>query len=197
MYTLFHVSKDHVQNPNTEILILGTFNAPVHDGPHFFYDRNRNHLWRLLPDCWGEPSLKVDAKKLSKEALVKNVEQKKKWITGKKIDFADMIVSLRSQPIKRVDSEDDNLTRDNNIDGIVKEWNDVIGIIKKLPKLKAVFFTRMTLTGIPNIKSKVLEIEDYCVRNRIRFGYLHTPSRLLLGYDGVLEQWKQTIFQTR
>lgn len=50
-----HKFIDHQLNPNTMVLIVGTFNPNVNNNEaDFFYGRNRNYLWRLLPIAFGQ-----------------------------------------------------------------------------------------------------------------------------------------------
>ena len=49
----------HQISPQTETLILGTFNPETPDNEtEFFYGRRRNYLWRLLPSAYGGNDLK-------------------------------------------------------------------------------------------------------------------------------------------
>lgn len=59
MITVQHRFLDHQINPDTETLIIGTFNPDAADNnADFFYGRSRNYLWRLLPLAYGETDLK-------------------------------------------------------------------------------------------------------------------------------------------
>ncbi|PZR02923.1 MAG: hypothetical protein DI539_27210, partial [Flavobacterium psychrophilum] len=78
-----HKFLNHQISLDTEILILGTFNPDVPNGPTFYYGRPRNFLWQLLPGCWGLPSLKVSP-----------LHAKLAFIAAHKIDFADLIESV-------------------------------------------------------------------------------------------------------
>ena len=47
-----------------KILIIGTFNPDVTcNDAEFFYGRAKNFFWRLLPEVFGEESLKGDVQK--------------------------------------------------------------------------------------------------------------------------------------
>lgn len=161
---------------HTEILIIGTFNPETPENKaDFFYGRVQNHLWNLLPAAFGEPFLKNSSK-----------EEKIRFITQRKIGFIDLISSVN------VDKPDDY--RDDYIDGQVVEWTDVIGQMQQLHNLKKVCVTRKTFSGIPNIRKRILEVEEYCKQNTIYFRYLVTPSR---GYTHLKQQEWDNFFQSK
>jgi G:T/U-mismatch repair DNA glycosylase len=57
-------------DPDTEILIIGTFNPDTAGNEaDFFYGRQRNFLWTLLPYAFGEANLK-NASRNDKEILL-------------------------------------------------------------------------------------------------------------------------------
>jgi G:T/U-mismatch repair DNA glycosylase len=160
MNLVSHKFSHHKPRLDTEILILGTFNPNVPEGPDFFYGRPRNFLWSLLPGVWGLESLK--------EAGLKT---KKEFLNLYLIDFVDLIDSLEV-----AEGEESNVD-DDFIDGHVLKWKEINQIIETLPNLKAVYFTRKTFNGIPQMKAKILIIEQYCRLKGIRFCKLETPSR--------------------
>ena len=156
-----HKFIDHQLNPNTKYLIIGTFNPNVNNNEaDFFYGRNRNFLWKLLPLAFGEIDLKQA-----------DLENKMAFIQRNDIDFIDLIKSIE------IENGQENNYLDNYIDGIVVEWNAVLYELKKLPNLLKVAFTRSTFQGIPNIHAKILEIQNYCQDNNIDFACLKTPAR--------------------
>ena len=59
MVIVAHKFKNHHIQPDTEILVIGTFSP---DAPKnladFFYGRNRNNLWKLIPFAFDKESLK-------------------------------------------------------------------------------------------------------------------------------------------
>lgn len=154
---------------STEIIIIGTFNPDTPENKaDFFYGRTQNHLWTLLPEAFGETSLKTGGK-----------EAKARFMAQHKIDFMDVIQS--------VDVEKPDDYRDDYIDACVVEWTDVVGQLRQLPALRKVCITRKTVSGIPNIRKRFLEIELYCRENKIQFQYLITPAR---GYTvAKQEEW--------
>jgi len=161
MSTIKHRFLDHQINPETEILILGTFNPDTKKNEaDFFYGRSRNHLWRLLPTAFNKP----DLKKLSKQ-------EKLSFIKQNRIDFIDLISELEVE-----DGQEANYD-DKFIDSRVTKWRDVIIEIQKLKKLRKIVFTRNSFGGIPNIKIHKEMIQDYCFKNGIFFKDLHSPSR--------------------
>jgi hypothetical protein len=160
MPTILHKFRNHQLNPQTEILILGTFNPDIPDEVDFFYGRSRNFLWHLLPQCWGLAPLK-DAPLSSKQ----------EFMTQYKIDFADLIHSLEIP-----EGQEEN-TDDTFVDSHVKEWKDIIQLIGTLPNLKAVYFARKTFNGIPNMRIQINMVSEYCKEKGIRICKLETPAR--------------------
>lgn len=161
MVKIIHRFLDHQINPQTETLILGTFNPETpNNEATFFYGRQRNHLWRLLPAAYGHDNLKGAT-----------VDQKLNLMRRYRIDFADLIAEIE------VDEGQEANYDDAYIDGRVKQWNDIEYVIRGLPNLKRVGFTRKTLTGIPHMKSRITGIGEYCALRNIVFQALITPSR--------------------
>ena len=59
MTKIKHRFVDHKIDVNTEILVVGTFNPETPENiADFFYGRQRNFLWTLMPTAFGENSLK-------------------------------------------------------------------------------------------------------------------------------------------
>ena len=137
MPVILNKFREYQVSPNTEVLILGNFSADSSDAPDFFYGRAKSFLWHLLPQCWGLDSLK--------EATLK---EKNDFMSKYKIDFADLIDALDVP-----DGEEANVD-DSFIDSHVQKWKDIISLIDQLPNLKAVYFTRKTFNGAPNIKAE-------------------------------------------
>ncbi|EOR94292.1 hypothetical protein ADIARSV_2533 [Arcticibacter svalbardensis MN12-7] len=160
MPIIFNKFKEHKTSPLAEILILGTFNPDTIDGPDFYYGRSRNFLWHLLPECWGVEDLK--------EAELK---YKKAFMQQYKVDFADVIDALEIP-----EGEEENVD-DAFIDSHVQQWNNIIGIIDTMPQLKAVYFTRKTFNGIPNMRAQMKLVSTHCLQKGIRFCKLDTPAR--------------------
>ena len=155
-----HKFLDHVVSPDTEILILGTFN-PEKQGneAEFFYGRRRNFLWTILSECYGVQNLKN-----------RTTGDKIAFARQRKIDFIDLVKSANYE------KEDVNYD-DVALDGKVREWNNVKELILKLPALKKVALTRKTLRNIPNMSNEILKIEKICKERNIDFACLVTPSR--------------------
>lgn len=161
MIRVQHRFSDHQINPETETLIIGTFNpeTPKNDA-EIFYGRKRNYFWKLLPIAFGERDLK-GLPKMRKIEFIRNY----------KIDLIDLIEELEVE-----EGEEANYD-DAYIDSRVTRWKDVIGVIDALPNLKRVGLTRKTFSGIPNMKKKVEAIQEHCVIKGIPFKALTTPSR--------------------
>jgi len=156
-----HKFRNHMVSKETKILILGTFHPDIATDADFFYGRPRNYLWRILPGCFKQPDLKNSElnKKLS---FMKNYH----------IDFMDLICCLD------IPEEGDMFNyNDSFIDRYINKYNDLTHIISELQNLTAVYFTRITFNNIPNIKNEILLIQKYCSKEKIRFDFLHTPSR--------------------
>ena len=166
----YHVPED------TEILIVGTFNPDKIDNEaEFFYGRNRNFLWRILSESFGVDDLKPKSK-----------EEKEKFAVSKKIGFIDLI--------KTVDYEDEKVDYDDiKLDCKTKEWNSVDDLVKKLPYLKKVIFTRKNFAGIPNIKEKIAKLQKVCLDSEIDFACLSTPARFI--NEKKLLEWKKFLLK--
>lgn len=161
MGTLKHRFSDHKINPETETLIIGTFNPETEDNDaEFFYGRGRNFLWRLLPTAFQEEDLKQ-----------KDKQEKLAFIKKRKIDFIDLILQIE------VENGQETNYLDSYIDSRKIEWREIISEIKKLKSLKRVCFTRKTFSGIPKMQEKIEEVQAYCLKNDIFFKAMTTPAR--------------------
>jgi len=159
---IHHRFKGRAVNPKTETLIVGTFNPETpQNKADFFYGRPQNHLWRLLPVACGESSLKKAS-----------LEAKQAFIAKYRIDFLDLIDAVAVEP-----GEEANYF-DRYLDSRVLRWKSVTSTMDELRDLKRVCFTRKTLSGMPNIKMKLDEVERYCVQRGLAFKQLLTPSRI-------------------
>lgn len=161
--TIKHKFRDHKISPNTETLILGTFN-PDYSGSEidFFYGRPRNFLWKLLPIAFQKQNLKESS-----------LAEKLEFMKFANVDFIDLISEVNVQNEKNFD--------DSYLDDKVTKWNCIISRIGELPDLKRVCFTRKTFTGIKNIHVKIDEIQRHCKNNSIDFILLMTPARYYSG----------------
>jgi hypothetical protein len=84
MIKIPHRFLDHQIDPETETLIIGTFNPETaNNEAEFFYGRSRNYLWRLLPLAFGEKNLKEHTK-----------QEKLEFIKKHHIDFIDLIEEI-------------------------------------------------------------------------------------------------------
>jgi G:T/U-mismatch repair DNA glycosylase len=142
-----------------QILIIGTFNPDTPENiAEFFYGRQRNFLWRLLPVAFCDESLKN-----------KDPQRKIEYIKEKRIGFIDLIAEVDVSEVANYD--------DAYLDSKVNSWRKVISEIQTLDHLKKVCFTRKTFAGIPVMKTKIEEIRTYCETAGIQFKYLTTPAR--------------------
>lgn len=154
-----HRFLNHTIDPETEILIIGTFNPDTPENEaDFFYGRQRNFLWTLVPKSFGDESLKNHTK-----------QEKLNYIRRQKIDFIDLICEVDVDEVSNYD--------DAYLDSRVISWRDVISEIEQLKKLKKVCFSRKSFSGIPNMKEKIEAVRLYCDKSGIRFMYLTTPAR--------------------
>ena len=157
-----HLHYGYAPDPDTEILIIGTFNPGAKSNKaDFFYGRPKNHLWTLLTTSFKEHDLKAQTK-----------EKKIGFIRKHKIDFTDLISAISIPHGSETDY------RDSFIDDKVTEWNDIISIISDIKNLKKVCFTRKTFSDIPNIKRKIEEVREYCETHGIIFKNMITPARI-------------------
>ncbi|MGN6508971.1 MAG: hypothetical protein ACTHLD_05880 [Chitinophaga sp.] len=167
-----HRFLNHVIDRKTEILVIGTFNPDTEKNiADFFYGRQRNFLWTLIPAAFGEASLKGKSK-----------EDKLDFIKRFKIDFIDLIAEVNVEEVANYD--------DSYIDGKVTEWRNVVAALDKLTDLKKVCLTRKSFGDIPNMKVKIDEVRSYCEKRKIHFQCLATPSR----FYGVEKQTAWTNF---
>jgi len=161
MKVIKHRFLDHKINPETEILILGTFNPDTEKNEaDFFYGRSHNYLWRLLPVAFNKP----DLKKASKQEKISFIEQMK-------IDFVDLIEEIQ------VKEGDEANYDDAFIDNKVIKWQNIITKIEQLNNLKKILLTRKTDSDIPNMRKQIKIIKDYCNEHNIKFDVLPTPAR--------------------
>jgi len=158
---ILHKFRNHKISPDTNILIIGTFNPDVQGNEaDFFYGRSRNFLWSLLPKVFGEKSLKPST-----------LEEKQLFKRRYGIDFIDLIDEIE------VEAGNENNYADVFIDDKVTAWKDIISVIKFNQNIRQIYFTRKTFERIPYIRKKIKEIENFCKLKNIRFSCLPTPAR--------------------
>ena len=161
MTTVRHRFLNHQLNPETKMLIIGTFNPEVADNAaEFFYGRSRNYLWRLLPIAFGEIDLKGASNR-----------EKLEFIIRREIDFIDLIEEIE------VDEGQEANYYDGYIDSKVTRWKNIISEIDKLTNMKGVCFTRKTFSDIPNMKKQIDIIRLHCESKQIPFKAMTTPAR--------------------
>jgi len=101
------------------------------------------------------------------------------------IDFADLIAEVD------VPAGEEANVNDQFIDSRVTEWRQIEELLAARPQIRAVYFTRKTFSGIPNIKIRVQHLKRYCNANGIRFCCLPTPARN--GGADKQQQWNAAI----
>ena len=169
-----HKFREHEINPDTKMLIIGTFNPDVDNNKAtFFYGRDRNFLWSLLPKAFNKESLKKS-----------NNQEKLEFIKEHNIDFVDLISEIE------IDEGQENNYGDDYIDKKVTIWNDIVGNILKKLNIKEVYFTRTTFSNIPNMERKINKIEQFCEDSKIKFECLLTPARF--ENEDKLNSWKKS-----
>ncbi|OGS71125.1 MAG: hypothetical protein A3G95_08905 [Flavobacteria bacterium RIFCSPLOWO2_12_FULL_31_7] len=158
-----------------EYLFVGTFNPSWDfnnaEQADYFYGRNRNFFWRILPEVFENESLKNNH-------LIDKIE----YLRKNKIGLTDLIISVENaNESSKVDV--DNLTigfSDNVLNNYILEFNteNIINLITKNSKtIKGVFLTRSTLNNINQIRDEWAEIERFCLKNKINTNRLLTPAR--------------------
>lgn len=159
MARIRHRFSSHLPAASTEILFLGTFNpdTPENDAD-FFYGRKRNFLWTLLPQVFGEMSLKNSS-----------TTQKRAFIRRFNLDFLDLILEVNVAEVANY--------RDDYLDDKITSWRDVIAELERLQHLRKVCFTRKTFSGIPNIRKQLEVIRAYCESRKLEWILLPTPTR--------------------
>jgi len=148
---------------NTEILILGTFNPDVPaNKANYYYSRPQNHFWKLIPIALGT---NLDLRKATKDEKIRFCEQFN-------IDFLDLISEIEVNP-----GEESNYS-DDFIDSKIKSWTPVEEFLLRMPKLKCIYFTRKTFSGIKNIRLRLKSIQEFCTQRNIELTFLPTPARI-------------------
>lgn len=180
-----HKFRDHVIQEDTRILIVGTFNPDVEGNcATFFYGRDNNDLWKLLPELlYAEPLQSL------KNAPV---EEKKAFMAEHKIDFVDLIKVLDGVPREEAANYEDEFI-DQYTDH-PDAWFDVKGLIQSTPSIKAVYLTRKTFnTKVKNMRQQAKELKDFCSRSGIRCAGLITPSRMYRDMNHKRNKWRETL----
>ena len=158
---ILHKFLNHSINPETEILIIGTFNPDVAGNEvSFFYGRPRNFLWRYLPFAFNKEDLKYSTDGEKFDFMKKN-----------KIDFIDLIKIVDVEVGQELNFDD------NYLDGRIIEYNDILNLVANLKNLKKIIFTRSTFIGIPNIRLSIENIEQYCNIHDISTIRIISPAR--------------------
>ena len=168
-----HRFTEHGLSPNTETLIIGTFNpeAPSNKA-EFFYSTGRNYLWRILPSAFGGESLQG-----------KSAAEKRGFIRAKRIDFIDLI------EVVQVDKGCEGVRSDAYIDSKVISWADVVGALDNLPMLRRACFTRKTFRDIPEIRSRIEVVSQKLRERAIGLKLMVSPARY---YDiGKQKEWTE------
>ncbi|HMH32741.1 MAG TPA: hypothetical protein VK543_06910 [Puia sp.] len=113
-------------------------------------------------------------------------EAKKDFIRRHRVDFADIIASLRTGSASR-----QTLYNDVRLDQIVDQWNKIEEMIDGLTFLEAVYFIRKTFHAMPRIEKRVMQIRNHCIRKCMRFSLLEAPGRY--ADQEKIDEWTSTI----
>jgi G:T/U-mismatch repair DNA glycosylase len=169
-----HKFSDFRINPETRTIIIGTFNpdTPTNKAT-FFYGTGRNYLWRILArayNCTEIPSTR---------------DAREQFLVLHRIGFIDLIAEVA------VPEEQANNRDDRYIDARVVRWTDVVGELCKLASLERACFSRKTLSGIPNIKARIEDVQSH-LRADVHFRCLVSPARYFSEAKG--NEWKDFLF---
>lgn len=157
--TVEHGFLTHEIDPNTETVIIGTFNPGHICNVSFFYSSPKNYLWRLLPEAFAEEDLRGAG-----------TNQKMEFCKRRRVDFIDLIAEVEVEKGKECGRSDTYL------DGRVTKWRPVITELEPLQSLRRACFTRSTFGDVKNIECRVKQIDTWCRDHKIDFACLITPS---------------------
>ncbi|MCW3467615.1 hypothetical protein [Chitinophaga nivalis] len=161
MITISHKFRQHQIDAATTTLIIGTFNPDTaKNTADFFYSRNRNYLWRLLPIAFGQEDLKG-----------KSPEEKRAFMQSAHIDFIDLIETVT------IEAGQETNYADAFLDSRVTTWRDVIAVLQHLKNLRKVCLTRKSFADIPTMKIRIDAIRQHCLQHNIYFQCISTPTR--------------------
>lgn len=174
-----------------EHLFVGTFN-PGWDFNNavqadYFYGRQRNNFWCILPNVFGGNNLKN-----------KNLTTKLDYIQTKRIGITDLVVKVINADINNP-TDVANLTtkfsdRTLNEYQLMFNTENIKNLISNnLKTIKGVYLTRSTLNGINQIAANWLEIEKFCKINSIYTGRLLTPANYGGGCLLKAKDWTEKI----
>lgn len=173
MIIIKHKFRHFENKSDIQTLILGTFNPDiVKNNAVFFYGRGKNYLWNLLPKVFGNSELKQS-----------NYNERISFIEKYKIGFVDLIEEIS------IEDDSDISYSDKELDRMCKKWTDFELFVVKYPNIKAVYFTRKSFQGIPNMEKQIEWIRKFCQYKNINFFMLPTPARF--ENQDKLNEWKE------
>ncbi|WP_031454370.1 uracil-DNA glycosylase family protein [Flavobacterium chungangense] len=173
-----------------EYLFIGTFNPSWDynnaEQADYFYGRNRNFFWRILPFVFGGDDLKNSS-----------IEEKTEYLLNKKIGITDLILCIKNAD-ENSETDRNNLTKgfsDNILNTYQLDFNSekIKTLINKNQKtLKGVFLTRSTLNNnISQIRDSWNIIENHCSVINIQTNKILTPARIFS--EKKVDDWKGKI----
>lgn len=193
MSCVHRFSEELIPQWEIKYLFIGTFNPswnprdPKNPEAVYFYGRNRNNFWAIIPNIFGGRSLKG----MSKDVLVEYTKSKKIGIT----DIINSVINADATSSTDVD----NLTKGFS-DAVLNKYDLefstdlIIELIEKNKStLEGVYFTRSTSNGINKIWKEWLKIEKLCIEYSIKSAALITPANYKGGVERKTIIWEKFI----
>ena len=179
-----HLSEEQALLPNWPVktLIIGTFNPENvwHSGnqARYFYGRDANHLWTVLPRFAGETSI-----------LNNDVTHQIGFLKRHEIGLTDILISIDDAEIgDEVHKARIQTVKDKEVELFSRfTWNTnaIINYIID-SEIKAVYFTYLGDKKRKTVRDNSFEeqtrkVETACAKMKIFSSRLHTPSAQGLG----------------
>ena len=177
MITHIDPLKTFLPKTETKFVILGTMvaiNARVIDGvepsePHFYYNNNRNHFWRVLQYLMN-PRLKNN-----EHIKYLSIEQKKDFLNKNGIAICNLVEKIEVPHKYKADPSDTVLFEAYKKNRI--EFKKVPPRVKKILKTKPLFFTCRQKKGIDQLVDGFLETNKLSPEIKEHIWYWPTPTR--------------------
>ena len=186
-------------NPNEPLkyLFIGTFNPswdrPQNDNANWFYGRQYNDFWFIMPQVFGHPSLMHRNFRTNRDFLIH-------WCNQNQIGLTDVIQSINDANINNEHHREIILGVNDNAFDIFNEIipTDIAAIINaNVETLCGVYLTRYEHTLLPNgiINNLWTGIKNICFNLNIDCSDLVTPSRQYRQLSRIqkLNDWTRTI----
>lgn len=163
----------NIQKTDLEYLFIGTFNpewnAKNGNNAEYFYGRETNQFWCILPHAFNENCL-----------IDKGRKEWENFCLKYKIGLTDLVKCVNNVNIN-IEKHYKDLTGyiDSNLENYFLEFNtsEIIKIINNNHSLKGVYFTRKSCNNISNIWDNWLNIKSQCIISGIKIvAELPSPS---------------------